>query len=138
MNRKVRIFAAISAAVLVLASCGGGESSSRTRNSALCYADQAEKDAAVQAARDAFDAAMGGESTGDVVDETPTSVVEETPTTIGEETPTSLEGASGGGYRRPAIRAASSASDEICSYSSETKWIVNGNSSTLAFFFPKS
>jgi len=108
VNRKVRIFAAISAAVLVLASCGGGESSSRTRNSALCYADQAEKDAAVQAARDAFDAAMGGESSGDVVDETPTSVVEETPTTIGEETPTSLEGASGGGYRRPAVRAASS------------------------------
>ena len=113
MNRKVRIFAAISAAVLVLASCGGGESSSRTRNSALCYADQAEKDAAVQAARDAFDAAMGGESTGDVVDETPTSVVEETPTTIGEETPTSLEGASGGGYRRPAIRAASSGDSTV-------------------------
>ena len=121
MNRKVRIFAAISAAVLVLASCGGGESSSRTRNSALCYADQAEKDAAVQAARDAFDAAMGGESSGDVVDETPTSVVEETPTsvveetptTIGEETPTSLEGASGGGYRRPAIRAASSGDSTV-------------------------
>ena len=113
MNRKVRIFAALSAAVLVLASCGGGESSSRTRNSALCYADQAEKDAAVQAARDAFDAAMGGESTGDVVDETPTSVVEETPTTIGEETPTSLEGASGGGYRRPAIRAASSGDSTV-------------------------
>ena len=113
MNRKVRIFAAISAAVLVLASCGGGESSSRTRNSALCYADQAEKDAAVQAARDAFDAAMGGESSGDVVDETPTSVVEETPTTIGEETPTSLEGASGGGYRRPAVRAASSGDSTV-------------------------
>ena len=113
MNRKVRIFAALSAAVLVLASCGGGESSSRTRNSALCYADQAEKDAAVQAARDAFDAAMGGESSGDVVDETPTSVVEETPTTIGEETPTSLEGASGGGYRRPAVRAASSGDSTV-------------------------
>jgi len=113
VNRKVRIFAAISAAVLVLASCGGGESSSRTRNSALCYADQAEKDAAVQAARDAFDAAMGGESSGDVVDETPTSVVEETPTTIGEETPTSLEGASGGGYRRPAVRAASSGDSTV-------------------------
>jgi len=113
MSRKVRIFAALSAVALVLASCGGGESSSRTRNSALCYADQAEKDAAVQAARDAFDAAMGGESTGDVVDETPTSVVEETPTTIGEETPTSLEGASGGGYRRPAIRAASSGDSTV-------------------------
>jgi hypothetical protein len=79
----------------------------------LCYADQAEKDAAVQAARDAFDAAMGGESSGDVVDETPTSVVEETPTTIGEETPTSLEGASGGGYRRPAVRAASSGDSTV-------------------------
>jgi hypothetical protein len=99
MSRKVRLLSAISAAALLLASCGGGESSSRTRNSALCYVDQAAKDEAVQAARDAFDAAMGGESSGDVVDETPTSVV--------EETQPSLEGASGGGYLRPAVRTSS-------------------------------
>ena len=106
MSRKVRLLSAISAAVLLLASCGGGETSSRTKNSALCYATQEEKDAAVQAARDAFDAAMGAPA-GDVVDETPTSTIEETPTTISDDTSTTLEEASGGGYRRPAVRAAS-------------------------------
>ena len=106
MSRKVRFLSAISAAALLLASCGGGETSSRTKNSALCYATQEEKDAAVQAARDAFDAAMGAPA-GDVVDETPTSTIEETPTTISDDTSTTLEEASGGGYRRPAVRAAS-------------------------------
>jgi hypothetical protein len=113
MSRKVRIFAALSAAVLVLASCGGGESSSRTRNSALCYIDQAEKDAAVQRAQEAFDAAMSGAPAEETPEETPTSVVEETPTSVDEETPTTVEGASGGGYRRPAVRAASSGETEM-------------------------
>jgi hypothetical protein len=113
MSRKVRIFAALSAAVLVLASCGGGESSSRTRNSALCYIDQAEKDAAVQRAQEAFDAAMSGAPAEEAPEETPTSVVEETPTSVDEETPTTVEGASGGGYRRPAVRAASSGETEM-------------------------
>ena len=113
MSRKVRIFAALSAAVLVLASCGGGESSSRTRNSALCYFDQAEKDAAVQRAQEAFDAAMSGAPAEETPEETPTSVVEETPTSVDEETPTTVEGASGGGYRRPAVRAASSGETEM-------------------------
>lgn len=111
MSRKVRLLSAITAGVLLLASCGGGESSSRTKNAALCYATQEEKDAAVQAARDAFDAAMGGTA----VEESPEETPEETPTTVEEEAPvitddtsTTLEGAFGGGYRRPAIRSASS------------------------------
>ena len=119
MSRKLRLLSATSAVVLFLASCGGGDTSSRTKNSALCYATQEEKDAAVQAARDAFDAAMGGV----IVEENPEGTPEETPTSVDEETPTSVEGddpvitddsspeleeAFGGGYRRPAVRAASS------------------------------
>lgn len=110
MSRKVRFLSAISAAALLLASCGGGESSSRTKNSALCYATQEEKDAAVQAARDAFDAAMGGGTPGDPLSDTTVpatedSVEDEAPsdTVLMESSP-----ADGGGYRRPAVRAASS------------------------------
>ena len=107
MSRKVRLLSAISAVALLLASCGGGDSSGRTKNSALCYADQAEKDAAVKTAQSAFDTAMGSAPSEEVVDETPTSIIEETPTTVVEETPTTLEEASGGGYRRPAVRTSS-------------------------------
>lgn len=110
MNRKLRLLSAISAGVLLLASCGGGDSSSRTKNSALCYATQEEKDAAVQAARDAFDAAMGGGTPGDPITDTTVpatedSVEDEAPsdTVLMESSPSD-----GGGYRRPAVRAASS------------------------------
>jgi len=119
MSRKVRLLSAITVGVLLLASCGGGESTSRTKNSALCYVDQAAKDEAVKAAEDALEAAMTGAPAEETPEETPTSVeetptsVEETPTTIGKETPTSLEGASGGGYRRPAVRAANSGETEL-------------------------
>jgi len=41
-------------------------------------------------------------------------------------------------YLLAQIRAASRASDEICWYSSESKWTVHGNSSTVAFLRPKS
>lgn len=41
-------------------------------------------------------------------------------------------------YLLAQIRAASSASDEICSYSFETRWTQNGNSSTPAFLRPRS
>lgn len=106
MPFRIRVISLFSISALLLAACGGGESSSRTKNSALCYATQEEKDAAVQAARDAFDAAMGSPE-GDTVDETPTSTIEETPSTISQDTSTTLEEASGGGYRRPAVRSAS-------------------------------
>ena len=140
MSRKVRFLSAITAGVLLLASCGGGDSSSRTKNSALCYETQEIKDAAVKTAQERLEAAMSGASSGDDNDETPTSTIEETPTTIlqststtilqststtisqststtisqststtiSQKTSTSLEGASGGGYRRPAVRATSS------------------------------
>ena len=116
MSRKGRLLSAISAAALLLASCGGGDSSGRTKNSALCYETQELKDAAVKAAQERLEAAMSGASSSDVGDETPTSTIEGTPTTISQETPTTisqntsttLEGASGGGYRRPAVRATSS------------------------------
>ena len=134
MSRKVRFLSAITAGVLLLASCGGGggDSSSRTKNSALCYETQEIKDAAVKAAQERLESAMSGASSGDDNDETPTSTIEGTPTTIlqststtilqststtilqststtiSQKTSTSLEGASGGGYRRPAVRATSS------------------------------
>jgi hypothetical protein len=109
MSRKVRFLSAITAGVLLLASCGGGsDSSSRTKNSALCYETQELKDAAVKAAQERLEAAMSGASSSDVGDETPTSTIEGTPTTISQNTSTTLEGASGGGYRRPAVRATSS------------------------------
>ena len=41
-------------------------------------------------------------------------------------------------YLLAQIRAASSASDDSCSYSSETKWQQKGNSSTEARFLPRS
>ena len=41
-------------------------------------------------------------------------------------------------YLLQQIRPASRASDESCSYSSDTRWIHSGKSSTFAFFLPKS
>jgi hypothetical protein len=107
MSRKVRLLSAISAVALLLTSCGGGDSSGRTKNSALCYDTQEAKVAAVELALAAFNAAMGNAPSEEVVDETPTSTIEETPTTVVEETPTTLEETSGGGYRRPAVRTSS-------------------------------
>ena len=109
--RKIRIGSVISVVVLLLASCGGGDSSSRTKNVALCYATQEEKDAAVQAARDAFDAAMAGNLTDDSVPTDSTVVTDST--VITEDTDSSdvtiseNPEAFGGGYRRPAVRVAS-------------------------------
>jgi hypothetical protein len=114
MSRKVRLLSAITAGVLLLASCGGGESTSRTKNSALCYVDQAEKDAAVQAAQDAFDAAMGGAPTDDSIAPTDSTVV--TDSTLAPENSdvvTDSTSATGGGYRRPAVRAANSGETEL-------------------------
>lgn len=110
MSRKVRLLSAFSAVALLLASCGGGDSSGRTKNSALCYATQEEKDAAVQAARDAFDAAMGGGTPGDPLSDTTVpatedSVVGDAPS---DTVVTDSTSADGGGYRRPAIRVAAS------------------------------
>lgn len=118
MKRHNRIAATAVAAVMLLASCGGGESSSRTKNAALCYENQEAKDAAVQLAREAFEASLGNTSTDETPEEspeeTPTSVDEGTPTSVEEETSTTVEeGAFGGGYRRPAIRAASSGDTTI-------------------------
>jgi LPXTG-motif cell wall-anchored protein len=117
MSRKVRLLSAISAVALLLASCGGGDSSGRTKNSALCYDSQEAKVAAVELALAAFNAAMGGGAPGDSISdttvpetedsvvETEDSVVDEAPsdTVLMESSP-----ADGGGYRRPAVRAASS------------------------------
>ena len=41
-------------------------------------------------------------------------------------------------YLLAQIRAASSASELSCSYSLETRWTVQGKSSTEAFFRPRS
>lgn len=41
-------------------------------------------------------------------------------------------------YLLHAMRAASSASEEICSFSRETRWQAKGKSSTGAFFRPAS
>lgn len=41
-------------------------------------------------------------------------------------------------YLLAQIRAASRASEETCSYSSETKWQQKGKSLTEAFFRPRS
>ena len=110
MSRKVRLLSAISVIALLLASCGGGDSSGRTKNSALCYATQEEKDAAVKTAQDAFDAAMGGGTPGDpltdtTVPATEDSVVSDAPS---DSVVTDSTSADGGGYRRPAVRVASS------------------------------
>ena len=111
MNRNIKGFtrtlAVIAGATLLLAACGGGSSSSgRTRNAALCYADQAEKDAAVSEAQAAFDASFGGNpppSDDSVPDSSvPDSSVPDT-SVPAEETPDTLS-SDGGGYRRPAIR----------------------------------
>jgi hypothetical protein len=115
MSRKVRLLSAISAVALLLASCGGGDSSSRTKNSALCYDTQEAKDEAVQVARDAFDAAMGGGTPGDPLSDTTVpatedSVVDEAPS---DTVVTDSTSADGGGYRRPAVRAASSGDTSV-------------------------
>ena len=117
MKNHIRIAAAVVAAAMLLASCGGGDSSGRTKNSALCYETQEAKVAAVEEALAAFNAAMGGGAPGDSISdttvpetedsvvETEDSVVDEAPsdTVLMESSP-----ADGGGYRRPAVRAASS------------------------------
>ena len=52
MKLHLRIAALGAVSVLLFAACGGGSSSSgRTRNAALCYTDQAEKDQVVEDAR---------------------------------------------------------------------------------------
>ena len=109
MKTHIRLAAIGAASVLLLAACGGGESSSRTKNSALCYATQEEKDAAVQAAQDAFDTAMGGAPADESIAPTDSTVV--TDSTVAPEDSdvvTDSTSATGGGYRRPAVRAASS------------------------------
>jgi len=110
MSFNRRVISMFSVLVMLLAACGGSDSSSRTKNSALCYATQEEKDAAVKAAQDAFDAAMGNVVTEEQPEGVPTSttVSEEQPEVISETTVPTLEEAFGGGYRRPAVRAASS------------------------------
>ena len=113
MSFNRRVISMFSVVVMLLAACGGSDSSSRTKNSALCYATQEEKDAAVQAARDAFDAAMGGAPTDDSIAPTDSTVVtdstvESEESDVTEPTVSEDPQASGGGYRRPAVRAASS------------------------------
>ncbi len=110
MKLQNRVVGLGAVCVLLLTACGGGtESSTRTKNSALCYATQEEKDAAVQAAQDAFDAAMGGGSPGDPISDTTVPAEQDTPTSVEEQTSTTIEMESmGGGYRMPAVRAASS------------------------------
>ena len=115
MKRHIRIAATAIAAVMLLASCGGGDSSSRTKNSALCYATQEDKDAAVKTAQDAFDAAMGGGTPGDPLSDTTVpatedSVVNDAPN---DTVVTDSTSADGGGYRRPAVRAASSGDTSV-------------------------
>ena len=117
MKLHLRIAALGAVSVLLFAACGGGSSSSsRQRNAALCYADQAEKDAAVSEAQAAFDASFGGNpppSDSSVPDSSvpdssvpdssvPDSSVPDT-SVPAEETPDTLS-SDGGGYRRPAIR----------------------------------
>ena len=66
MKLHFRIAALGAVSVLLFAACGGGNSSSgRQRNVALCYADQAEKDAAVAEAQAAFDNAASGSADRD-------------------------------------------------------------------------
>lgn len=110
MSFNRRVISMFSVVVMLLAACGGSDSSSRTKNSALCYATQEEKDAAVKAAQDAFDAAMGNVVIEEQPEGVPTSttVSEEQPEVISETTVPGLEEAFGSGYRRPAVRAASS------------------------------
>jgi len=105
MKLQNRVVGLGAVCVLLLTACGGGsESSSRTKNSALCYATQEEKDAAVQAAQDAFDAAMGGGTPGDPMTDTTVPAEQDTSTTVEEETSTTIEMESmGGGYRMPAV-----------------------------------
>ena len=115
MKRHNRIAATVIAAVMLLASCGGGDSSGRTKNAALCYETQDDKDAAVKTAQDAFDAAMGGGTPGDPLSDTTVpatedSVVDEAPS---DTVVTDSTSADGGGYRRPAVRVASSGDSTV-------------------------
>ena len=115
MKLHLRIAALGAVSVLLFAACGGGGSSSgRTRNVALCYADQAEKDAAVSEAQAAFDASFGGNPppqdsdapSGDTTpsdSSVPTSDSVAPDTTVPEEFPEPTASSSGG-YRRPAVR----------------------------------
>ena len=108
MKLHFRIAALGAVAVLLFAACGGGSSSSgRQRNVALCYADQAEKNAAVSEAQAAFDASFGGnpppsDSVAPSDSSVPDSSVPDT-SVPAEETPDTLS-SDGGGYRRPAVR----------------------------------
>ena len=109
MKLHFRIAALGAVSVLLFAACGGGSSSSgRQRNAALCYADQAEKDAAVSEAQAAFDASFGGnpppsDDTTPSDSSVPTSDSVAPDTTVPEEFPEPTASSSGG-YRRPAIR----------------------------------
>ena len=108
MKLHFRIAALGAVSVLLFAACGGGSSSSgRQRNVALCYADQAEKNAAVSEAQAAFDASFGGnpppsDSVAPSDSSVPDSSVPDT-SVPAEETPDTLS-SDGGGYRRPAVR----------------------------------
>ena len=97
MSFNRRVISMFSVVVMLLAACGGSDSSSRTKNSALCYATQEEKDAAVKAAQDAFDAAMGNVVIEEQPEGVPTSttVSEEQPEVISETTVPTLEEALG-------------------------------------------
>jgi len=68
------------AVMFIVASCGSSDSASggKTKNSALCFATQEEKDAAIESAQADLDAATATDTTG-----------------------------AAGGYRRPAVRAMS-------------------------------
>lgn len=109
-TRTIRALSFIAGSVLLIAACGGGSSSSgRQRNAALCYADQAEKDAAVLAAQDAFDASFGGnpppsDSVAPTDSVAPSSNGDTPDTTVPADESSDTTTADGGGYRRPAVR----------------------------------
>ena len=117
MKLHFRIAALGAVAVLLFAACGGGSSSSgRQRNAALCYADQAEKDAAVSEAQAAFDASFGGnpppsDSVAPSDSSVPPSDSVAPDTTVSNSNSEDNGGttaedpqADGGSYRRPAVR----------------------------------
>ena len=96
--------AALAGATLLIAACGGGSSSSgRQRNSAFCYATEAEKEADIDIARSAFDASFGGNPppSKSTVPDTSVSIPD---SSVPADKTTDSTTADGGGYRRPAIR----------------------------------